>query len=145
MLSLKILISITMDEVREHFSDRDKRDKLEDLKYYHLIDKKTIHNLKTKLADSIIIQDSNDAISTALKVEALQQELYNPVLLFKQQDAEDASNILNKKDFLLALMTKQQMEMYENFANIILCMDSTHKTNSYSFKVILMRFGKGIQ
>lgn len=35
-------------------------------------------------------------------------------------------------------MTKQQLEMFEKFGPIILCMDSTHKTNVYSFKLITL-------
>ena len=39
---------------------------------------------------------------------------------------------------MLGIMTRQQMEMYEKFAPVILCMDSTHKTNIYSFKLITL-------
>ena len=39
---------------------------------------------------------------------------------------------------MLGIMTLQQMEMYEKFAPVILCMDSTHKTNIYSFKLITL-------
>ncbi|XP_062604065.1 uncharacterized protein LOC134265856, partial [Saccostrea cucullata] len=138
MLSLKIPINCIIDKVREHFSGRGNRDNLDDLKYYHLIDRKKIHSLKTKLADPTIIQDSNDAISTSLKVEALRQESFNPVLIFKQQGIEDPSKRLNKEDFILAIMTKEQLNMYKSFASRILCMDSTHKTNSYSFKLITL-------
>lgn len=138
MLALKIPINNIIDKVREHFSDREGRDNLDDLKYYHLIDRKKIHSLKTRLVDPSIIQDSNDALSTSLKVEALRQESFNPVLLYKQQGIEDPSKRLAKEDFILAIMTKQQLDMYQKFAGRILCMDSTHKTNSYSFKLITL-------
>lgn len=62
MLALKIPINNIIDKVREHFSDREGRDNLDDLKYYHLIDRKKIHSLKTRVVDSSIIQDSNDAL-----------------------------------------------------------------------------------
>lgn len=68
------------------------------------------------------------------KVEARRQESFNPVLLYKQQGIEDPAKRLSKKDFILAFMTKQQLDRYQQFAGRILCMDSTHKTNSYSFK-----------
>ena len=106
MLSLKIPVTSIIDKIRGHFSDRDYRDNLDDLKYYHLIDRKTIHNLKTKLSDPTVIQDSNDALSTTLKVEALRQELFNPVLLFKQQGVDDELKVLQRDDFLLVIMTK---------------------------------------
>jgi hypothetical protein len=57
MLSLKIPVISIIDKIRGHFSDRDNRDSLDDIKYYHLIDRKTIHNLKTKLSDPTVIQD----------------------------------------------------------------------------------------
>lgn len=63
MLALKIPINNIIDKVREHFSDREGRDNLDDLKYYHLIDRKKIHSLKTRLVDPSIIQDSNDALA----------------------------------------------------------------------------------
>lgn len=46
MLVLKILINIILDKVREKFSDRNNRDDLIDMKYYYLIDRKIIYNLK---------------------------------------------------------------------------------------------------
>ncbi|XP_062596991.1 uncharacterized protein LOC134258447 isoform X1 [Saccostrea cucullata] len=150
MLSLKIPINNILDKIREKFSGRDNRDNLEDIKYYNLIDRKTIHNLKRKLADPSIIQHSNDAISTYLKVEMLKREKFNPILIFKQQDIDNNPSVtpgLRKEDFMLAFMTKQQLEIYQKFANRILCMDSTHKTNSYSFKLITLlvpdQFRKG--
>mgnify|MGYP003690363481 FL=1 len=45
---------------------------------------------------------------------------------------------LQKVDFMLALMMKQQLDMFEKFAPVILCMDSTLKTNIYSFKLITL-------
>ena len=138
MLALKIPINCIIDKVREHFSDRENRDNLDDLKYYHLIDRKTIHSLKTKVTDPTIRQDNNDALSTSLKVDALRQESFDPVLLFKQQGTEDPTHGLSKEDFFLAIMTKQQLDIYKKFAGRILCMDSTHNTNIYSFKLITL-------
>jgi hypothetical protein len=45
-------------------------------------------------------------LSTTLKVEALRQELFNPVLLFKQQGVDDELKVLQRDDFLLVIMTK---------------------------------------
>ena len=90
--------------------------------------------MKTKLSDPTVIQDSNDA----LKVEALRQELFNPVLMFKQQGVDDDLKVLQRDDFLLVIMTKQQLHMYEQFGGRILCMDSTYSTKSYSFKLITL-------
>ena len=106
---------------------------MNDLEYYHLIDRKTIHSLKTNVTNPTIRQDNN-ALSSSLKVDALRQESFDPVLLFKQQGTEDPTHGLS--DFFLAIMTKQQLDIYEKFPSRILCMDSTHNTNIYSFKLI---------
>lgn len=138
MLALKIPINTILDKVREKFSDRNNRDDLTDMKHYHLIDRKTIHNLKQKIIDPSVIRHSDNATSTYLRVDALQKEKFNPVLVFKQQNVDDETTGLSKEDFMLAIMTKQQLDMYEKFAPMILCMDSTHKTNIYSFKLITL-------
>ncbi|XP_048735607.2 uncharacterized protein LOC125651055 [Ostrea edulis] len=138
MLALKIPINTILDKVRDKFSDRNNRDDLTDLKHYHLIDRKTIHNLKQKIIDSSVIRHSDDATSTFLRVDALRKEIFDPILIFKQQNVDDSKIGLAKEDFMLAIMTKQQLDMYEKHAPIILCMDSTHKTNLYSFKLITL-------
>jgi hypothetical protein len=95
--------------------------------------------LKTKLSEPTVIQDSNDALSTNLKVEALRQELFNPVLLFKQQGVDDELKVLQQDDFLLVIMTKQQLHMYEKVGGRILCMDSTHSTNIFISGIVVRR------
>ncbi|XP_061184345.1 uncharacterized protein LOC133192343 [Saccostrea echinata] len=138
MLALKIPISNILDKIRENFCDRDNREDMKGIKHYHLIDRKTIHNIKQKIVDSSVIKHSDDATSTFLRVESLRKEKFDPVLIYKQQDVVDQTLGLDKGDFMLAIMTKQQLTMYEKFAPIILCMDSTHKTNIYSFKLITL-------
>ena len=59
-------------------------------------------------------------------------------MLFKPQFALDSSSRLRFEDFMLVLMTEQQLSIYKQFADRILCMDSTHKTNQYSFKLITL-------
>lgn len=138
MLALKIPMNTILDKVRDKFSDRNNRDDLSDLKHYHLIDRKTIHNIKKKIIDSSVIRHSDDATSTFLRVDALRKETFDPILIYKQQNVDDSNLGLTKEDFMLAIMTKQQLDMYQQYAPIILCMDSTHKTNIYSFKLITL-------
>ena len=137
MVALKIPFICIIDKVRDHFSDRENMDNLDDLKYYHLIDRKTIHSLKTKVTDPTIRQDNNDALSTS-KVDALRQESFDPVFLFKQQGTEDPTHGISNENVFLAIMTKEQLDIYKKFAGRILCMDSTHNTNIYSFKLITL-------
>ena len=138
MLSLNIPINTILDKIREKFNDRNNRDDLTDMRHYHLIGRKTIQNMKNKIFDSTVTRHSDNATSTFLRVEELQKDNFNPILIFKQQNVEDKIYGLGKEDFMLAVMTKQQLLMYEKFAPLILCMDSTHKTNIYSFKLITL-------
>lgn len=56
----------------------------------------------------------------------------------KQQNTDNPSTGLQKEDFMLAIIMQQQLEMFEKFASLILCMDSTNKTNVYSFKLVTL-------
>jgi hypothetical protein len=78
----------------------------------------------------MIMQISNPS---ALKTAGDQT---HKLTLLKQQGIDDDLKVLQRDDFLLVIMTKQQLHMYEKFGGRILCMDSTHSTNSYSFKLI---------
>ena len=52
-----------------------------------IIERKTIHSLKTKVTDPTIRQDKNDALSISLKVDSASRILRS-VLLFKVSKAE---------------------------------------------------------
>ena len=43
---------------------------------------------------------------------------------------------LPEEAFILAIQTKFQLELYKQHASTILCIDSTHGTNQYRFKLI---------
>lgn len=44
--------------------------------------------------------------------------------------------MLGRDAFLLVIMTSFQASLFEEFSNKIICIDSTHKTNEYRFKLI---------
>ena len=70
-------------------------------------------------------------------MEELRGEPYNPVLIYKPQGTKDPHYpMVSDETFILALQTKFQMELYEKHASTILCIDSTHGTNQYRFKLI---------
>jgi hypothetical protein len=69
--------------------------------------------LKTKLSDPTVIQDSNDALSTTLKVEDLRYELFNPVLIFKQQGVDDELKVLQRDD-LTAFLQRIEKEKLQS-------------------------------
>jgi len=115
----------------------------------HMASKRDILNIKHNILDQSVIQHSDDATSVQLAVTALQQEDYDPILYFKPQhiDGMDYPQ-LSQDTFVLILQTEFQKQMYSQFCSKIVCIDSTHETNSYKFKLITLLvsddFGAGI-
>ena len=76
-------------------------------------------------------------MSVAILVHELQNEPFNLVLFYKPQGSESEKKPFLKKDsFFLALQTEFQMELYQKCSYKILCIDATHSTNAYRFKLI---------
>lgn len=69
----------------------------------------------------------DDAVSVDLLVKELQNEKYDPILLYKPQGVVDPAIPLPKERFLLALQTEFQQEMYQQYAPSVICIDSTQK------------------
>ena len=81
----------------------------------------------------------NDAISVNRIVEELKLETPSPVLLYKPQGINDPNFPYLLKDmFLLVLTTDFQASIFEMFSSKIVCIDATHKTNQYRFKLITL-------
>ena len=98
--------------------------------------------------DRLIKRHEDDATSVTLMVAELQHEPFDPVLIFKPQGSLDDSHpMLHKDSFVLVIQTEFQMELYRKYASTILCVDSTHGTNQYRFKLITIivpdEYGKG--
>ena len=75
--------------------------------------------------------------SATILVSELKEESFNPILLFKCQVNQDPEYpTLSADSFVLAIQTQFQMELYQQYASIILCIDSMHGTNQYRFKLI---------
>ena len=93
--------------------------------------------------------DTNDAQSVQSLVQKLQHEKYNPVLLYKEWRVNsDLALDLPAESFVLCLQTKHQKKLLQQFGANVLCMDSTHGTNQYDFKLITVmvddHFGQGV-
>ena len=110
----------------------------ESLSRKHLTSRRDILNIKYNTLDQSVIRHSDDATSVQLAVNALQEEEYNPVLYFKPQHISDENNPqLSTDTFVLILQTEFQRQMYSQFCSKIVCIDSTHGTNSYKFNHIV--------
>ena len=114
----------------------------------HFLSKSDIHNIRVKVDDCIIKPHEEDAASVTLIVSELREESFDPILFFKPQGSKSPEyHFLPEESFILAIQTKFQLELYEQYASTILCIDSTHGTNQYRFKLITIvvpdNLGKG--
>ena len=94
-------------------------------------------NLIRKVDNALKHRHQNDAVSVDRLVKELQQEDPSPVIGYKPQGIADENYPrLQEDSFLLVIMTDFQTEMFEKHSRKLVCVDSTHKTNSYGFKLL---------
>ena len=115
----------------------------------HFVTRWDVLNLSRKVNHLSTIQHENDAQSVEEMVAELKQESYNPILCYKRQGVLDPDfPQLPVESFVVAFQTKFQKDVYEMFASRIVCIDSTHKTNSHNFKLITVvvpdDYGEGL-
>ena len=90
-----------------------------------------------KVKDFGIKWHKDDAISVSVMIQELKEEPFDPILVYKPQGMKEPQYPMVPEDtFLLAIQTEFQMELYRRHASTILCIDSTHGTNQYRFKLI---------
>ena len=140
MLAIAIVAEIHFfcTDVRETVGDRTKRGNFDQVvSRRHFLAKSDIRNIWVKVDDKIIKRHEDDATSVTMMVAELRQEHFNPILIFKPQGRKDeAYSNLQEECLFLVLQTEFQMELYRNYASKIVCIDSTHGTNQYRFKLI---------
>ena len=91
-----------------------------------------------------VICNQDDAMSVDLLVEELHGEPYNPILLYKRQfEVNEQYPLLPEDAFLLAIQTDFQWQLYEQYAHKVVCIDATHGTNAYQFKLITTMIADG--
>ena len=69
-------------------------------------------------------------------VDELKQETPTLVLYKTQGICDPEYPTLAEDTFLIVLMTGFQASLFEAFCGRITCLDSTHKTNQYRFKLL---------
>ena len=102
-----------------------------------------------KVKDLAVIRNREDAVSVDMFVNELQKEPYNPILLYKQQHTTSPNYpMLSEQSFVFAMQTEFQKYCFEQYASKIVCVDATHGTNAYGFKLITVmvadEFGQGM-
>lgn len=133
-----LLVALLSPDVRETVGDRTNRGEFDQaVSRKHFLAKSDIRNIRVKVDDRIIKRHGDDATSVIMMVAELRQEHFNPILIFKPQGRKDeAYGNLQEDCFVLVLQTEFQMELYRSYASKIMCIDSTHGTNQYRFKLI---------
>ena len=108
------------------------------MKRKHFVTKQDCYNQRKKLRWQTS-RCENDAISVDMIVHELEHESYNSVLLYKPQGVVDSKlPKIPQSGFLLAIQTQFQRDIYCQYAPTVICLDSTHKTNIYDFKLVTL-------
>ena len=73
---------------------------------------------------------------------------YDSILCHKSQGELTSEGNLMNDDFILGIQTEYQKDMMKAFAKNLVCIDSTHCTTAYDFKLIIIMiidsYGEGI-
>ena len=135
----------------QHILDKVRDSVGTDLKQVHLLSRKDIGNIEKSYHLNTKQRDKNDATSVDCWVkEMMEKEERNPVIVYKPQGCPQSveSNNMCDDDFLICLQTPMQASMIKKFGHQrIICIDSTHGTNSYNFSLVTLvvvdEFGEG--
>ena len=138
-----VAVDRILDDIRESIRYGDTPDR------EHLATNKDVYNIKRSMNVRNIQKHTSDPASVQIWITQLRDnDVYNPVLYFKQQGDVDENGCLEKDDFLLYIQTNFQCDMLKEFGNTAICMDATHGTNQYSFLLITLliidNYGEGI-
>ena len=141
-IAQKLREGVTIDKIFD-----DIRDNVgSSIKRQHLITKQDLTNTKRQFNIEGIERHCEDQLSVCAWVAELQSLEYNPITFFKEQGS--ARNNIPEEDFILAIQTKFQCDMMKAFGNTLVCMDATHGTNHYHFKLVtvlvLDEYGEGV-
>ena len=149
----KLIMGASVDNIHKDLrggkDSRDNRADANNLQCTHAVSKRQLREIARKLKVNRRMHP-DDAASLYYIVKKLQDEKFDPVLLYKPQgedfvvkppnmssDEIDELPITNDT-FILGIQTKQQLNMFQKNALKIVCPDSTHSTNKYEFKLITL-------
>ena len=101
------------------------------------ITRQDARNIARTLDSVVKHRHNNDAVSVDRLVKELENEKDSPIIAYKPQGrVEEKYSGLREESFLLVIMTKFQASMFQKHSHKIVCVDSTHKTNPYGFKLV---------
>ena len=101
------------------------------------ITRQDARNIVRMLDNIVKHRHNNDAVSLDRLCRELENEEDSPIIAYKPQGrVEEKYPGLSEESFLLVIMTKFQASMFQKHSPKIVCVDSTHKTNPYGFKLV---------
>ena len=149
MRDIYCIILYIFPDIREDIGSRSRCTTFtEEVQQKHFITRRDLLNMKRKVCHLTATRHEDDAISVDYLIQELRQEEYDPVLLYKPQHQVISTLPHFPADsFILVIQTKFQMELFTTFSDCVVCIDSTHNTNAYRFKLITLlvpdEFGEG--
>uniref|UniRef100_A0A1X7UY78 OTU domain-containing protein n=1 Tax=Amphimedon queenslandica TaxID=400682 RepID=A0A1X7UY78_AMPQE len=94
------------------------------------VTQKDVNNVKANVSDLLVMRHKSDPISA---------ESFDPILVYKPQGTvKSLYPSLTEDAFFVVFQSKFQLQQYQLYASNILCLDSTHGTNAYRFKLITL-------
>ena len=124
-------------DIRADIGGRHQRHNFEEMaSRRHFVTRQDCHNACRKVRDFRNHRHVNDAVSVDRIVRELKLEKPCPVIAYKPLGSKDKKYpSLKDENFLLVLMTAFQANLFKKFSTFA-CVDSTHKTNEYGYKLI---------
>ena len=94
-------------------------------------------NIIRTLDNAVKHRHENDALSVDRLCRELRREDESVIIAYKPQGKiDEAYPSLGEDSLLLVIMTNYQATAFEKHSRKIVCVDSTHKTNPYGFKLV---------
>ena len=139
IILIHMLHTLTCTDTRFDLGKRDQRHTFDEMaSRRHFITRQDCRNACRKVRDFTNHRHGNDALSVDRITRELQLEDPSPVIAYKPCGSKDERHPLVKEDnFLFVLMTDFQANLFRKFSTLG-CVDSTHKTNEYGYKLITL-------
>lgn len=125
------------------------------LQRLNLLTRQDLYNIMRDNVDNHKRLQTNNYVGAELWGEQMHTEKDNPVLFFKRQGQPDRAEILDRppdsrleeKDFMLAIMTAPQEELFRRLGTNRVCVDGLHGTTGFDFQLVMVlcvdEFGAG--
>ena len=132
-------------EIRDNHANRNSRhNENNNINKSHLIQKFVIKDMEKQLKYKQRLHPE-DSTYKYLLIKKLEQEKYNPIILYKPQGENPLIEPQNYKEkneksdlFAIGIQTKEQHEMFIKRLSKIICIDATDVTNQYGFPLITL-------